>query len=170
MKDKIPVSKIVDKRNLIIDPALESKKSFMFGAKRKNRIHAGYDFYLPKQTEIFLPFTCTVARVPYLFYKGTKAIDLFSKDLNIILRFCEMEFASQYELKQHLEVGNVPLGVVGDMGFKTTPNMLHLEIYCYNELLEVGYEFGDSFVNYASNDYKRIIKPKNPMDYFTFDE
>ncbi|HRE54326.1 MAG TPA: M23 family metallopeptidase [Candidatus Competibacter sp.] len=98
-----------------------------FGANRDggDRKHAGCDLIAPKGTEIYAVESGVVATKPYLFYRGTYAIE-FQLDSGKLVRYCEIEkLAPGIKKGSPVTEGNL-IAYVGKM---YVSSMLHFELY-----------------------------------------
>lgn len=98
-----------------------------FGANRDDgkRKHAACDLIAPKGTEIYAVEKGKVTYGPYLFYRGTYAIE-FTLDSGKVVRYCEIEkVASGVTVGTVLEEGSL-IAYVGKM---YVSSMLHFELY-----------------------------------------
>lgn len=109
-------------------PTLSYKKGGRrFGANRDGgkRKHAACDLIAPKGTEIYAVENGKVTYGPYLFYRGTYAIE-FRLDSGKIVRYCEIEkVASGVSVGSILTEGTL-IAYVGKM---YVDSMLHFELY-----------------------------------------
>lgn len=98
-----------------------------FGANRdgSKRKHAACDLIAPKGTEIYAVENGQVAYGPYLFYRGTYAIE-FRLDSGKVVRYCEIEkVATGVAVGSKLTEGTL-IAYVGKM---YVDSMLHFELY-----------------------------------------
>ncbi len=109
-------------------PTLSYKKGGRrFGANRDGgkRKHAACDLIAPKGTEIYAVENGKVTYGPYLFYRGTYAIE-FRLDSGKVVRYCEIEkVASGVAVGSILTEGTL-IAYVGKM---YVDSMLHFELY-----------------------------------------
>jgi murein DD-endopeptidase MepM/ murein hydrolase activator NlpD len=109
-------------------PTLSYKKGGRrFGANRDDgkRKHAACDLIAPKGTEIYAVENGKVTYGPYLFYRGTYAIE-FRLDSGKVVRYCEIEkVASGVAVGSILTEGTL-IAYVGKM---YVDSMLHFELY-----------------------------------------
>jgi len=98
-----------------------------FGANRdgSKRKHAACDLIAAKGTEIYAVENGQVAYGPYLFYRGTYAIE-FRMDSGKVVRYCEIEkVATGVAVGSKLTEGTL-IAYVGKM---YVDSMLHFELY-----------------------------------------
>ena len=98
-----------------------------FGANRdgSKRKHAACDLIAAKGTEIYAVENGQVAYGPYLFYRGTYAIE-FRLDSGKVVRYCEIEkVATGVAVGSKLTEGTL-IAYVGKM---YVDSMLHFELY-----------------------------------------
>ncbi len=98
-----------------------------FGANRDDgkRKHAACDLIAPKGTEIYAVENGKVTYGPYLFYRGTYAIE-FKLDSGKVVRYCEIEkVASGIAVGSTVTEGSL-IAYVGKM---YVDSMLHFELY-----------------------------------------
>jgi murein DD-endopeptidase MepM/ murein hydrolase activator NlpD len=98
-----------------------------FGANRDDgkRKHAACDLIAPKGTEIYAVENGKVTYGPYLFYRGTYAIE-FKLDSGKMVRYCEIEkVATGVAVGTTLTEGSL-IAYVGKM---YVDSMLHFELY-----------------------------------------
>jgi murein DD-endopeptidase MepM/ murein hydrolase activator NlpD len=109
-------------------PTLSYKTSGRrFGANRDSghRKHAACDLIAPKGTEIYAVENGRVTYGPYLFYRGTYAIE-FKLDSGKVVRYCEIErVAAGVAVGSTLAEGSL-IAYVGKM---YVDSMLHFELY-----------------------------------------
>lgn len=98
-----------------------------FGANRDDgkRKHAACDLIAPKGTEIYAVETGKVTYGPYLFYRGTYAIE-FKLDSGKVVRYCEIE-----KVATGIAVGSTVTegSVIAYVGKMYVDSMLHFELY-----------------------------------------
>lgn len=98
-----------------------------FGANRDegNRKHAGCDLIAPRGTEIYAVEGGVVETKPYLFYRGTYAVE-FRLDSGKLVRYCEIEkLASGITKGSPVSEG----GLIAYVGKMYVSSMLHFELY-----------------------------------------
>ncbi|HCK80000.1 MAG TPA: M23 family metallopeptidase [Candidatus Competibacter sp.] len=126
-----------------------------FGANRDGgkRKHAACDLIAPKGTEIYAVEKGKVTYGPYLFYRGTYAIE-FRLDSGKVVRYCEIEkVASGVSVGSTLEEG----ALIAYVGKMYVDSMLHFELYA-------GTGSGPLTVR-ANPPYQRRADLLNPSDY-----
>ena len=137
-------------------PTLSYKKGGRrFGANRDGgkRKHAACDLIAPKGTEIYAVENGKVTYGPYLFYRGTYAIE-FRLDSGKVVRYCEIEkVASGIAVGSTLTEGTL-IAYVGKM---YVDSMLHFELYD-------GSGAGSLTVR-SNSPYQRRSDLINPADY-----
>lgn len=113
-----------------------------FGAWREGgRLHGACDLYAPVGTPVYAIQDGLIGTVcgypvtwphPYVFYKGSYALEVTSHDGSGIWRYCELMFLPAMRVGHGVKEGDL-LGHIADLGNDSAgrkmPSMLHLELY-----------------------------------------
>ncbi len=131
-----------------------------FGANRgKNRKHAGCDLLTAVSTPVLAVADGIIIRGPYLFYRGTFALEIQHRDF--IARYCEIKLTTP----KNVCVGNyVKAGqTIGYVSKLFSLSMLHFELYSG--------EADGKLTQRSENPFKRrtdLVDPTPFLDHWAY--